>query len=705
MFKKVTEFIQNKNIKYALIYITLIIAVYCLSMFFMFNIPLDIILRFILLNILSVFLPGLVITNKLNIACSRITLIFYSYAAGYAFIILEYFLGEIFNRRLSFGFINLITIIYSVIYLILKRSNKFNNLIYDNNSRIDIFFFSLFLVFSVFAYSANYLSPDIYGAFNTSRDMQFWVNNTAALKISFPPSNLYMQGNALNYHYFSNIPIAFLSIVYGIDIFTLSFPLYSLTKAFLMAGAVHFLLNTIGAEKRLKIAGYLIVLFTTGVENIVFVTFLHHTLLSPFGFDISYAYGIYFVSLFIHQWEKEKFDRVLFLQIILFWCVCVGAKGPVGTVLLLFPALLCLFWLVRKQWRLAFGYGLSVLLIYLIICKYCIGMFSVLDGSSSWQLTGIYTFDDWRLFPSVNSQFLKPFIWLGERNAFFAIIIKCFFVNPMIMWLGAVSFLLMCVIFLKKQLDVSRFYLVFALTSTGIFGFFLWAIVNTGGHSEMYFAMGGMIPLYALIFYFFVLVEKLEGRFIPIKTRAREGIKAIGLVCMLCSIYFYLCYSYEGAGAISAAIHGVNVLINSSEEEIRNTGKNGIRKSDTEALKWIRDNTPLDSIVLSDKAVITENTHYYLYGLFCERQQYLEGTDMLVLAGEDVQNEIQRRKDLISDIYNNGGIEKAREEGVDYIVQTNDITPGFIYDPDELILVKSTETMNIYQVRNSTGGE
>ncbi|GFI08908.1 hypothetical protein IMSAGC007_01363 [Lachnospiraceae bacterium] len=704
MFKKVAAFIKNKSIKYDLIYITLIIAGYCLSMLFFFHISLDIILRFILLNIFSIFLPGLAIANKLKICCSRITLIFYSYAVGYGFIILEYFLGEIFNRKLSFWFINLITIIGSVIYLVLNRRNEFNN-INNDNSRSDIACFFLFLIFSIFAYSANYLSPDVYGAFHTSRDMQFWVNNTAALKISFPPSNLYMQGNALNYHYFSNIPIAFLSIVYRIDIFTLSFPLYSLTKAFLMTGSVHFLLNTIGAEKKLKIAGYLIILFTTGAENIVFVTFLHHTLLSPFGFDISYAYGIYFISLIIHQWKKEKFERDLFLQIILFWCVCVGAKGPVGTVLLLFPALLCLFWLVRKQWLLAFGYGLSILSIYLVICKYCIGMFSVLDGSSSWQLTGIYTFDDWRLFPSANSQLLKPFIWLGEKNALFAIVIKCFLVNPIIMWLGVLSFLLMCVMFFKRRLDIYSFYLVFALASTGIFGYLLWAIANTGGHSEMYFAMGAMIPLYALIFNFFVLVEKLESNFMPVKSRVRDDIKAIGLVCMVFSMYSYLQYSYEGVGAISSVVHGINALKNSSEEEIRNIGKNGIRSSDVDALRWIRDNTPLDSIILSDKAVITDNTHYYLYGMFCERQQYLEGTDMLVLAGEEVQNEIQRRKDLITDIYNNGGIEKVREEGVDYIVQTNDITPGFIYDVDELILVKNTETMNIYQIRNSTGGE
>ena len=67
MFKKVAAFIKNKSIKYDLIYITLIIAGYCLSMLFFFHISLDIILRFILLNIFSIFLPGLAIANKLKI--------------------------------------------------------------------------------------------------------------------------------------------------------------------------------------------------------------------------------------------------------------------------------------------------------------------------------------------------------------------------------------------------------------------------------------------------------------------------------------------------------------------------------------------------------------------------------------------------------------------------------------------------------------
>lgn len=124
-----------------------------------------------------------------------------------------------------------------------------------------------------------------------------------------------------------------------------------------------------------------------------------------------------------------------------------------------------------------------------------------------------------------------------------------------------------------------------------------------------------------------------------------------------------------------------------------------IRGSDVEALAWIRENTDSDSLIMTDKAVMMEYPKYYYYGLFCERQQYLEGTDML---GEDRKNdnEVARRKEIIINVYSNldGAIETAIGEGVDYIVQTTDVTPDFKYNDKLLELVKSTDTMNIYRV-------
>ncbi len=126
----------------------------------------------------------------------------------------------------------------------------------------------------------------------------------------------------------------------------------------------------------------------------------------------------------------------------------------------------------------------------------------------------------------------------------------------------------------------------------------------------------------------------------------------------------------------------------------------GIKDSDVEALNWIRENTDLDSLIMTDKAVIMEYPEYYYYGIFCERQQYLEGTAMLGTNRENVNAEVARRKEIITNVYANedGAIETAIGEGVDYIVQTTDVTPDFKYDDKLLELVKSTETMNIIYI-------
>ena len=164
----------------------------------------------------------------------------------------------------------------------------------------------------------------------------------------------------------------------------------------------------------------------------------------------------------------------------------------------------------------------------------------------------------------------------------------------------------------------------------------------------------------------------------------------------------YAMDSYDGSGAIYSSLNGLKMLTSKPLiQEDEGLSVPGVRKTDIDALEWIRDNSSFDSVVLSDKAIISDNPRFYLYGMFCERQQYLEGTDMLVLAGDDIRNEILRRKLLISDVYHNkeGAIEKISNEGVDYIVQTKDITPDFIYDKRRITLVKSTETINVYKVK------
>lgn len=104
------------------IWIVLGISVLCymLAMLILFNIPAIILMKFIVLNIISIFLPGLVLASLLNIEYTRVGVFCTSYILGYAFIVVEYFLSEIFDRRLPFLAVTILIAVISALYLVLK---------------------------------------------------------------------------------------------------------------------------------------------------------------------------------------------------------------------------------------------------------------------------------------------------------------------------------------------------------------------------------------------------------------------------------------------------------------------------------------------------------------------------------------------------------------------------------------------------------
>lgn len=680
----------------------------CFILFKGFNIEIHTLCIYFLFNLISIILPGLAICSFMNIKITCFQRCCMAYILGYVVIVLEYFASELFDRSISFAIISIFTTAISLVIFIwkIRKKIRINNSVEGEESEvIEVVFFTLFLMFNIFAYAANYLGTDVVPVFKITRDMQYWVNNTVALKISWPADNLFMLGNALNYHYFSNIPIAFLSEIYKIDVFTLSFPLYILSKTIILIGAVHFLVDSIKSNKKNNVICYILLLCTTGIEEVSNVTYVHHILLAPFGFDIGYAYGIVFIAFLIRQWKKEKFDLGLYIGTMLVWVMCVGAKAPIALILILFVAFTCFYWLVQKCWKMAFGYGLSVLAIFLVICKYCVGMFSVVSGDAAWSLSLYNLSDIAKLEIAEASGFIMKFMSvLGGMNPIFALAIRIFLVNPAMVIGASFSVVIICYFIKQKHVSGKDIYLYCILGLTALWGLTLGIVVNAGGYSEMYFSMTALIPMFVIILLVYEDYKGIYGFNIKNKMKYKNNISIIMGMLMLIGVYYFLWSARANVGAVRSSLHGLTNLYHAKNVcDYSDWEMVGIRDTDVEALNWIRDNAETDAIIMTDKAIISGNSAYYLYGIFCERQQYIEGTNMLDLAGKDLilQNEIQARKELVTSVYynENGAIERAKNEGIDYIVQTVDITPDFIYDEEWLDLVESSETINVYKIK------
>lgn len=679
--------------------------IYLIIMFFVFNISFETVVKFILLNVVSIFLPGLAILFLIKIRLSRVGKFCISYILGYAFIVLEYFLAEVFNRTIPFLVITLFFAIVSggIIVWQIKKDRNILECRESDSEIVNLIFLAIFMLFNILAYAANYLGTDVVTVFRAERDLQYWTNNTVALKIAWPADNLFMAGNSLNYHYFSNIPIAFLCEAFKIDVFTMSFPLYAMTKTIVMVGAAHFLLDSVTSGRKKTAVGYILILCTAGIEFVSYATFISHTLLHTIGFDMGYAYGMIFFAFLVRQWKKERFDIGLFIGTILNWSMCVGTKAPVASILILFAALLCFYWLIRRQWKLSLGYGLSVLTIFLVICKYCVGMFSVLSGDSPWSVK-LYSLSDFIVFA-------RPKPWdigaciiakMGSFNPTFGAIAKCISLNPTMVLGTIVSIIIILVWKKQKKIAWNDFYLYMSLWFTSLLGLVLGVVVNADGHSEIYFSMTALIPMAAIVLLTwggYNAASFPEKKIILVMQRC---LSVFFVALFVMGVYRFAWSSLYSEGAVKNSIRGLkNIYYSMKDYDYSDQIASGIRNTDVDALNWIRDNAAGDALIMTDRAIMTDNEGYYMYGIFCERQQYLEGTNMLKLAGDAVQNEISRRKDIIRAVYNNidGALQNAKEEGIDYVVQTVDITPDFVYDESKLDLVKSTATMNVYRVK------
>lgn len=369
---------------------------YILIMLWGFKIPVRTMLCFLFFQIFLILLPGIAAIYALKLKTSRLSRICLSYAIGSILNIFEYFFAAFFDSRVSYLAVSICTAFVSVGIICKAYVRKEVIGIREGDKNIEVIrdlFFTGFLLINIFAYSAQYLGTDINGVAYISRDMQYWCSNSVALKIQFPAEDLFMQGTKLFYHYFSSIQIAFFSIISGIDVFTLSFPLYSLTKTFIVAGAVIYISEILCTDIKWFIIGFLLLLCTTGFENISVVTYLHHILISPFGFDIGFAYGVYFIACLIAQWRKKEFEYSFWILTCLFWTACVGAKAPIASVLLLVPGALSFYWLVKRKWKLSLCYGFSILSIFLTVNIFCVGAFSVVQGTGNWWLE-LHTLQD-----------------------------------------------------------------------------------------------------------------------------------------------------------------------------------------------------------------------------------------------------------------------------------------------------------------------
>ena len=644
----------------------LLVVTYALIIHTFFDITKIVFIKYVLIQCFVIMVPGMVFVKFLfaDKEKSVIRWISLSYSLGYAINIFEYII--IWGLKLQ-RFATIIVIIGSVIAIVLWFCKpielEFETIKQDDY--IILFLFLTYLMINIFAYSGNNISPFVRaGISSMDRDALFWCDNAVAMKNSFLPQAAYFSGTTFYYHYFSSIHIAFISQVSGISIFDLSFTLFSFGKCILLVGALNYLIERykLGSIKYLF---YLCILFMTGWEINTLITYQWHLTYNPFGYDIGFAYGIWLVAFVLDLKDDNEFDIREYIAVMLIWVTLVGVKGPIAALLILIPGLLCFSWLFKRKYKLAFGYGLSFLGIFALINFFCVGIVRILNHTAEAKVDNIGGF---RSIYGVISE--TPFE-TRYRNFIPSMFWVAFNTHPVLFVLTLISTGLLIWLLVSKRMHFIECGKIGILLFTMIVGFLIGRFYNAGGHSESYFSMAAYIPwlTYNMEVYRETIDRGLKEKYWMdvVYKIAFLSISIVGLYCMMFTDYMGGIITPLGIG-YNRIHHDWGVAAFSGS----------FTRREAEACKWIRDNTPQDSIVQSNRFISYPAGSFYV-GIFSERIQYLEETFLIYYCDLGIEephvesNETQRRGELIYLAYegNADALNQMIDEGVDYFIQDN----------------------------------
>lgn len=523
--------------------------------------------------------------------------------------------------------------------------------------RRDLPAWALFLVYAVLvflAYSAKNAPPFTAGVNGYHQDLLYWLENASALTRGYPPVDPRVNvGKVFYYHFFSSIQIAYTALSGGTSVFSLGVSYFWVFKSILVFGSVYLALERYPDGARL--AGMISLLFCTGFEDISLINYCSHLWLNPFGFDIGFAFGILFLCFMLQQDEEAFRGSVYFLTVLTFG-MCTGSKAPVALVLLAAAGVICLRWLIRKEYKKAFVYGISLVTVFTVIMVFCVGVFQ-----KNWSGNGTQ---------------------IGFRG-FDRLVQVLFLSHPLIAFLVLAGLIPGAI---RRQLDLTDT----ALLISYLFGAGLGIFVIHDGASEMYYVMAACIP--GILFAYRTLSktwETITGKPVRWAVLAVAGI-------LLCTGCCRMLFSGEKKSLAACTDTGFRVAAGTFDDPKPEGYR--VTASDYQALEWIRRNTPADSVVLSDKAVISRSERYMCYGTFSERQAYIEGDGYY---RQGFLEERERRRDVVRRVLKNDpdAIREAKADGVQYIVHTLNVTRKF--KPDETLLeaVYQSQSIYVYRIR------
>lgn len=686
----------------------LVLALVSISIFSYGAAPLSLLI-FAAFFIFYVQLPGMAILDLFRISPARTsTGLALGLFSGWAFNIAVYFINDFIRNDFLLYVMGPVMSAVFIVSVIRRGKDSLIASFKDALSGISLWlclFVLLALCYSLMTTQYLYLSPDMSEWICVNPDKAYHMGLIDSLSHDYPLESLWIQGRHINYHIFTeilySIPVRLFNM--DADFVLMSCGPYFTTYAFCVS-LYSFFAELTSKPDRAGLYCLLVML-----SNLYITKSYYNSIAFKFALtnDNSAGFGIaaamMFMVLFHMYYESTELStgRKIGFVVLLgaFMMLTTGIKGPMGAVLIAgLWGTFILGFILRK---VSFKQILPLLILtagFLLIYLTVLGSKGQSNGSgqSVISFATITNIAFWK----------KPLIAMMKAIAIpksvrLLVVLLVF----MIFFLTA-FFLPFCIGYLrelflvltgKKKYDFTRV-LVYAAWMVGFICMF---ILNYSGHSQIYF---GLLPAFLSPIISFWLFEDLEDQM-------RAGLNKGRLLKFITAVFAcsIICTSALLGIHIS---HLIPANISHTDPEFKYGKYLSMSDEEYTAMKWIKDNTPEDSLLATDryysvslKKYSYENrwsNRFFLYASYSNRFCYIAGSGYNLGAKEwPVREEMIEINSTLYDADNEDRGDTARELGIDYVVVSKRFTKVPDLTNEDYEICYTNDDIDIYEIKDA----
>ena len=689
--------------------------------------PVPAVMVFIAYILIYVQLPGLLIVKLAGIrpahASAEIVIGLFS---GWALTMLLYFVTDVIGTNvLLYAAGPALSLIYLIIRII-KKDFVLRRISWNSVSPAWCVFFALSLLFILLKTQYVYMSPEYCDFIYMNADKAYHMGLINSLAYDYPLQSPWIQGRYINYHIFTEILYAVPVRLFGISSDVVLSSCGPLMTAYTLCLTFYAFFRTMC--RRADRAGiYCLVMLLSNI-------FIVRNITSSIAFLFAYknentaGYGIagaMAVILMLKEWYdgpgREAAASVVqdsagmpkhaaaaeartgglkslpSLLVLLALVMCeTGIKGPMGATLIAGMWGTFILGLIMRKVKFSKVVPLLILSAGFLAVYVTVLGSKGQSNSSGNALFALATISDICFWKEPLTDMMKaagvPYVAMLAviLLVFMIFMLTAFFLPFVIGYLRE----LVLVLTGRKEFDFTRI-VIYAASLVGLVAMF---ILNYSGHSQIYFGLV-MVFFAPLISYW--LFEDLEEKHAEGRSR---GILSGGLKGLTCVLLI--------ATTVSL---GMNYYANIGEavkhaDPGRSYNKyKSISNDEYAAMIWLRDNTPEDSLLATDRyySVPLEEYSYenrwsnrfFLYAVYSQRFCYIAGSGYNLGAKEwPIRQEMLETNSKLYDPENEDRGELANELGVDYVVVSKRFTELPSLESDDYELCFTNGDVDIYEV-------